>query len=83
MAMIPPYDSDAEDEVNPERPDDRMHYRNYLARPAVEVLEEVVAKFRDLEWIPVRYDGGWPDILTAQYDESENIPNAVCSPLST
>lgn len=81
--MIPPYDSGEEDGVKPERPDDRSHYRNYPARPAVEVLEELVAKFRDLEWIPVRYDGGWPDILTAQYNESEDSPNVVWSPFST
>lgn len=78
VAMMQPYDSNEEDEYKLERPDDRMHYRNYPARPAVEVLEELVAKFRDLEWIPMRDDQGWPEILTAQHDEDEKRPNLVC-----
>ena len=81
--MIPPYDfqdldSDGEDGIIIERPDELMHYRNYPARPAVKVLEELIAKFRDLEWIPVRYDGGWPEILTAEHEKDN--PSAVCLP---
>ncbi|KAF2121006.1 hypothetical protein BDV96DRAFT_641643 [Lophiotrema nucula] len=83
MVMIPPYDSGDEEEEWAERPDDRMHYRNYPARPAVEVLEELVAKFRDLEWVPVRYDGGWPDILTAQNDGDEEHPNVYTNAKNT
>ncbi|KAF2127492.1 hypothetical protein P153DRAFT_432624 [Dothidotthia symphoricarpi CBS 119687] len=49
--------------------DDPMHYRNYPARPAVEVLEELVATFRDLVWIPVGHGIGWPRILTAEDQE--------------
>jgi hypothetical protein len=58
MAMIAPYSSGEEDEVKPERPEDPMHYRNYPARPAIEFLEELIARFCDLEWIPVRYNEG-------------------------
>ncbi|KAI8940613.1 hypothetical protein NX059_001885 [Plenodomus lindquistii] len=62
--------------INPERPDDSMHYRNYPPRPAIEVVEELVAKFRDLEWIPMRRDGTWPQILTVLDDECEYHPQA-------
>jgi len=53
-----------------------MHHRNYPARPAVEVLEELVAKFRDLEWIPVRVDGSWSYMMTADFDGYDFSPNA-------
>jgi hypothetical protein len=76
--MDAPYDSLDENQPTVERPDDRTHHRNYPARPAVEVLEELVAKFRDLEWIPMRRDRGWPEILTAQDDVYEKTPNTVC-----
>ena len=75
MAMIPPYSPWEEEQYQPERPDDLMHYRNYPARPAVEVLEELVAKFRYLKWIPMRY--GWPQIVERYYDEDDAHPNAV------
>ena len=55
-----------------------MHYRNHLARPAVEVLEELVVKFRDLDWIPMRYDGALPEIVASYFDEDETHLNAVC-----
>jgi hypothetical protein len=78
MAMFPPYDSRDEEELKAEIPDDRMHYRNYPARPAIEVLQELVARFRDLEWIPVNYEGGWPEILANNPDDDVARQNAVC-----
>jgi hypothetical protein len=76
--MIPPYNSGEEGKVKPERLDYRMHYRNYPARSALEVLKELVGKFRDLEWIPLRNDEGWPDILTNSPDEGEGRLEKVC-----
>jgi hypothetical protein len=64
-------------DINPERPDDPLHYRNYPARPAVDVLKELIAKFRNLEYIPMRYDGAGPQLLTAQADEDEDRPHMV------
>lgn len=78
MAMLPPYDFGEEHELKVERPDNRMHYRNYPARPAIEVLEELVAKFRNLDWIPVAYEGGWPEILSNNPDDDKAHQNAVC-----
>ena len=66
-----------EEQYQPERPDDNMHYRNYPARPALEALEELVAKFRNLDWIPMNYEGTWPEIVVEYYDEDEGFPNAV------
>ena len=77
-----PYDSYDEDQPIPERPDDQMHYLNYPAKPAVQVLAELGAKYRDLDWIPKRLPKGWPEILTAQDDVYEKTPNAVCRPSS-
>jgi hypothetical protein len=76
--MIPPYNSGQEDKVKPERSEHHMHYRNYPARPALEVLEDLVGKYRDLEWIPMRCDKGWPDILTDSPDEGEDRLSKVC-----
>jgi hypothetical protein len=78
MAMIAPYNSGEEDEVKPERPVNPMYYCNYPGKPTVEVLEEMVARFRDLQWISVRYNEGWPEVLIAQHDGYEERPNAVC-----
>lgn len=72
-----PYNSWEEDQYQPERPDDKMHYRNYPARPALEALEELVAKFRNLDWIPMNYEGTWPAIVVEYYDGDEEILNAV------
>jgi len=59
-----------------ERPDDPEHHRNHPARPAVEVLEELIAKFRELVWIAVRSDdSGSPAILTAE-NGLETMDNA-------
>lgn len=75
---MPPYDPWEEEHFKPERPDNGMHCRNYPARLAVEVLEQLVKRFRDLEWIPVRYDGAAPKIAASYYIEHEIHPNAVC-----
>jgi hypothetical protein len=64
--------------VKCERPEDPTHYRNYSARPALDVLEELLAKFRDLEYIPMRYDQRGPQFLTAEEDADESRPNIVC-----
>jgi hypothetical protein len=63
--MIPPHDPGEEEQYQPETPDNIIHYRNYPARSAVEVLEELVAKFRDLEWIAMRYNGAFPEIVAS------------------
>jgi hypothetical protein len=69
MAMFPAYDSGDEEELKVERPDNRTHYRNHPARSTMEVLEELIAKFRDLEWTDVRYEGGWPEMLSNNPDD--------------
>jgi hypothetical protein len=86
VGMSPPFDPvEGEEDTysNPdfdthERPDDPMHHRNHPARPAVEVLDELVAKFRDLVWIPVRGDDTWPRIISASYAGYEERTIAVC-----
>ncbi|KAF2850218.1 hypothetical protein T440DRAFT_518333 [Plenodomus tracheiphilus IPT5] len=80
VAIDPPCGAWEAKGYEPDRSNERFHYRNYPARPAVEVLEELVSKFRDLEWIPMRYDGDAPETIVSHHDEAEDHPNAVRVP---
>jgi hypothetical protein len=66
--------------MKPESPEDRSRYHNYPAKPAVQVLEELLAKVCDLESIPMRCEGQWSGFLMAEdYKDKQTTTRYVCS----